>query len=280
MSMINLIPMAGLGTRFSDVGYKLSKPLIPVSGMPMILKVIRDLPKADKWIFVIRKEHTDFGVPELIKQEVPDAIFITVDKTTEGQACTCMLAEEYLDPEDELFIASCDSGFLYDKERFDNLKKRTDVDSIIWTFTKRETMRRNPNAFGWYKLEQDNETIEDISVKVPVSDSPYFDHAVVASFYFKKAKDFIDATRLMFQENYRINNEFYVDAIPKFLKKINKRSIIFDVDLYVGLGKPDELHDYEKMEFIVKYNILPKDITEEEKRLLPLWEKYFNKQNA
>jgi len=276
--MINLIPMAGLGTRFSDAGYKLSKPLIPVSGIPMIIKVIRDLPPADKWIFVIRKEHIDYGVDKLIKQEISNAIFL-VDENPIGQATSCMVAKDYLNTEEELFIAACDNGFLYNKEKFEQLKQRPDVDCIIWTFTQRETLKRNPNAWGWYKLEQDHETIEDISIKIPVSEDPYNDHAVVATFYFKKAKDFVDSINLMIQEDYKINNEFYVDAVPRFLKKSNKKSIIFDVDLYVGWGKPDDLHDYEKIEFIVKSGIY-ENISEEEKKLLPLWRKYFNIENG
>jgi NDP-sugar pyrophosphorylase family protein len=277
--MINLIPMAGLGTRFSQEGYKLSKPLISVSGVPMIVKVIRDLPKAEKWIFVMRKEHIEYGVDKLIKKEIPHAIIIVVEKTTEGQACTCKLAEPYIEPDEELLIASCDVGFLYDKEKFEDLRKRYDVDSAVWTFTQRENLKRNPNAWGWYKLEEDNETIKEVSVKIPVSVTPFYDHAVVATFYFKKAKDFIDSSNLMIKENHRINNEFYVDAIPKFMQKLNKKSVIFDVDLFVCWGKPDDLHDYERMEFIIRYNIFPSDISEEEKRLLHLWKRYFEKTN-
>ena len=259
--MINLIPMAGLGTRFSDNGYTLSKPLIPVSGIPMILKVIRDLPKAEKWIFVIREEHLDYGVDKLIKKEIPDAIFL-IDPNPIGQATSCMIAKDYLDTDEELFIAACDNGFLYNQEKFNQLRQRPDTDCIIWTFTQRETLNRNPAAWGWYKLEQDNETIQDISVKIPVSENPFNDHAVVATFYFKKARDFKTAINLMVEQNYRINNEFYVDAVPKFFKQMNKKSIIFDVDLYVGWGKPEDLHEYEKIEFISKYGIEPKDITE------------------
>ncbi len=57
--MANIIPMAGLGSRFSKEGYILPKPLIPVSGKPMILKVIESLPISEKNIFIVRKEHID-----------------------------------------------------------------------------------------------------------------------------------------------------------------------------------------------------------------------------
>jgi len=274
--MINLIPMAGLGTRFTNKGYKLSKPLISVSCMPMIIKVIRDLPPADKWIFVMRQEHIDYGVDKLIKKELPDAVLL-IDPNPLGQATSCMVAKDYLNNNEELLVAACDGGLLYNKEKFEELKKRPDADCIIWTLTQREILRKNPTAWGWYKLDSDNETIKDISIKVPVSDDPYYDHSNTATFYFKKAQDFVDSINLMIKEDYKIDNEFYVDAVPKFLQKLNKKTIIFDIDLYVGWGKPEDLHDYERIEFIVKYNIIPSDITEEEKRLLPLWKKYFEK---
>ena len=80
----------------------------------------------------------------------------------------------------------------------------------------------------------------------------------------------------MVNADYRINNEFYIDAVPKFLQKLGKKSIIFDVDLYVGWGTPDALHDYERMEFMIKNKTKLHDMTEEEQRLLPLWSAYFN----
>ncbi len=265
--------MAGLGKRFSEAGYKLPKPLINVSGVPMIVKVIRDLPPARKWIFVIRREHLDYGVDVIIKKEIPDAIFL-VDENPIGQASSCLVARDYLETDEELFIASCDNGFLYDSMKFENLKNREDVDFIAWTFTQRKTLERNPCSWGWYNVGEGGE-IEDISVKVPISDNPFYDHAVVASFYFKRARDFVKSVEMMIEQDYKVNNEFYVDAVPKFLKQMGKKCVIFDVDLYVGWGKPDDLHDYERVEFVVKNNLVLGDL--EEKNLLELWKKYFEK---
>jgi len=275
-NMANLIPMAGIGKRFSKEGYKLPKPLISVSGMPMVVKAIKDMPPSDKWIFVVRKEHIDgYQVDQVIRSEIPEAIIIPVEKTTEGQACTCMLAESYLNPDEPLFIASCDNGFLFNEKEYELLKK--DADCVVWTFTQRETLRRNPTAWGWCKLADDGKTIVDMSIKVPISKNPYNDHAVVASFYFKKAKDFFNAVDLMIKEKYRIKNEFYVDAVPIFLKKMNKKSVIFDVDLYVGWGTPSDLHDYQFLEFVCKYENSKKSLNPEDVELLHLWAEYFKK---
>ncbi|MBN2368841.1 NTP transferase domain-containing protein [Candidatus Woesearchaeota archaeon] len=248
--MANIIPMAGLGSRFSKEGYLLPKPLLPVSGKPMIIKVIESLPDSDKWIFIVRKEHIDeYKIDRLLKSKIPGAIVVPVEKTTEGQASTCMLAMSHLDPEEPMFIAACDNSFLYDKEKYTALVNDEQIDAILWTFTKNKLLEEKPESWGWVKLEEDNKTIKDMSVKVPVSDTPFNDHAVVATFYFRKAKEFKEAYDLMVKENYRINNEFYVDSMPLFYKKLSRKSVIFDVDIYVGWGKPCDLYDYQEKEY-------------------------------
>lgn len=246
--MINIIPMAGLGSRFANEGYTLPKPLIPVSGKPMIERVIERLPRADKWIFVVRPEHIErFSIDHILKEAVPGAIVVT-DPDPKGQAATCMFALDQIADDEEIFIAPCDSSQLYDQGRFDTLRGREDVDSIVWSFTDDQLLVNKPTAWGWLKVEEDGETIADVSVKVPVSDDPRHDHAVTANFYFKRAKDFKDAYARMTEAEHKINGEYYVDAMPIFMRELGKKSVIFDVDLYVSWGKPEDLYLYQLRE--------------------------------
>ena len=58
--MINIvIPMAGLGSRFSKAGYQLPKPLLPVFDRPMIEVVIENLRprQSHRFIFICQREH-------------------------------------------------------------------------------------------------------------------------------------------------------------------------------------------------------------------------------
>ena len=50
-----LIPMAGAGSRFSEAGYDLPKPLIDVNGIPMIQAVVDNLGFKGTYIFVVQK---------------------------------------------------------------------------------------------------------------------------------------------------------------------------------------------------------------------------------
>jgi dTDP-glucose pyrophosphorylase len=275
---INLIPMGGIGSRFSIEGYLLPKALIPVSGVPMIIKAIRDMPTADKWIFIVKQEHIDkYKIDEIIKSEIPESNIIGIEKTTEGQACTCLLAEKYFKPDDSLFIAACDVGYLYDEERYNKLINNSDIDGIFWTFTQRQNLKQNPTAWGWCYVDSDKITVKDISVKVPITDDPYRDHAIVSAFFFKRSKDFVDATKLMIKNNCRINNEFYIDSLPRFMKRLGKRTVIFDVELFLCWGDPKSLYEYQYWEYFCKYHIKPKNMVPENEKIFPLWKQYFEK---
>ena len=43
-NQVNLIPMAGLGSRFKDYGYRISKPMIQVKNKPMVVTACQSFP--------------------------------------------------------------------------------------------------------------------------------------------------------------------------------------------------------------------------------------------
>lgn len=246
---INLIPMAGAGARFANEGYRLPKPLIPVSGKPMILQAAHSLPEADKWIFVCRKEHLEQS-PQLrdtLTENFPDPTIIDIDYLTEGQASTCLLAEKYIDPEGTLMIGACDNGMLWNREKFQELVDDTSVDALIFTFRNNVTVQRNPKAYGWVKVDDANNVL-GMSVKIPISENPINDHAVVGSFWFRRGKDFISKTNQMIAKNRRINGEFYVDKLFDELIEDGMKVKVFEIDQYICWGTPNDLRTYEYWE--------------------------------
>ena len=270
--MANLISMAGRGTRFSSQGYMLPKPLIHVDGEPMIYRVIDSLPKSDKWVFVVRQEHIDdYKIDEVIKKKIPNAI-IDVDVDLIGGA-SIFCVEKYFDSDEEVFIAGCDNGYVFDEEKYEQLKQDTSNDCILWTFTKDKRLTDNPKAWGYTVLAEDGKTIKDMSVKIPVTDNPFNDHAVTATFYLKSAKLLYEAIRLMVEKEIKTNNEFYLDNLPVVLNMLSKKSVIFDVNLYVGWGTPAELHYFEKLVHFYGFKCSDKlELDSEEKCY---WDKYF-----
>ena len=102
---VNLVPMAGAGQRFVDAGYSVPKPLVPIDGLPMIVRAAKSLPSADRRIFVCRKDHlVEVGVDDVLARYFEGPEFVVAESLTEGQACTCLLARDLLDQDARLTI--------------------------------------------------------------------------------------------------------------------------------------------------------------------------------
>ncbi|MEK3717810.1 NTP transferase domain-containing protein [Paenibacillus sp. FSL R7-0333] len=274
-----LMPLAGLGSRFSKEGYSDPKPLIGVSGKPMIIQATESLPKTEKQVFLCQKAHLDsYPLEKEIKKVYPESTIVVLDSFTEGQACTCEIGLEYINPDDSLLIGACDNGMLWDIVKYQNLINDPDVDVIVFSFKNHVSSERYPQMYGWIDIEEDN-TIKRISVKQQISEDPFNDHAVVGSFYFKTAKIFEESLKKLYSKNIRINNEFYVDSLINESIGLGYVAKVFELEQYVGWGTPNDLHSYEYWQsFFHKWTWHPysldQDVTLEKEKLLELKEKY------
>ena len=244
MRRVNLIPMAGEGQRFIDAGYITPKPLIDINGLPMVIRAAKSLPEADQWIFICRKKHIqEASIDKILADHFPGALVLTVDHLTEGQASTCLLARDYLMPDDRLMIGACDNGMTYDKQEFDQLIKK--YDAIIWTFRNNLAVVQNPKLYSWVLVDESYEVI-GVSCKEQISDDPLNDHAVVGSFSFKKAGYFLEFADEVIRKNIRINNEFYVDLVLDEIISSGYSVSPFEVNDYTCWGTPNDLEKYLK----------------------------------
>jgi dTDP-glucose pyrophosphorylase len=239
---ITLIPLAGRGSRFTKVGYKDPKPLIDVSGKPMIIQAANSLPNSQNHIFVTLQEHLDnYPLEDTLKDEYPYSTIIPIDEVTDGQAITCNLGLKDIDENASLLIAATDNGMIYNKEKYQKLINDESVDAIIFTFKNHVSSKNNPQMYGW--VETDNkENATGVSVKIPISDDPYSDHAIVGTFWFKKALYFNQALKNLLTKDIKVNGEYYVDSLMGELIELGLNVKVLEVEDYVCWGTPD---DYE-----------------------------------
>ena len=242
MRKVNLIPMAGEGQRFLDAGYIMPKPLIDVNGLPMIIRAAKSLPKADQWIFLCKQDHIkNYNMDKILLKFFPKSIIIHVETSTDGQASTCLLAKDYILPNDILTIGACDNGMYYDENKFNF--ELSNCDALIWTFKNNPTVLKNPEMYGWVSVGKSN-SVTKVSCKSPISDNPISDHAVVGTFTFKKADYFFKSAKSMIEKNRRIKNEFYLDIVLDecVLKGLKVSS--YEVEKYFCWGTPFDLEKY------------------------------------
>ncbi len=246
-----IIPMAGAGKRFTDAGYAVSKPALPTIDrrtgrlLPMVVCAVLDLPGVESGganvTLMERSFHKSDGTEDAIKRVFPKASFISVENLTEGQACTCLLAKKKIDTPDELLIAGCDNGMVYDPRGFERSKR--EADCLVFTYRHNEAVLANPSAYGWMKVDGEN-NITGVSVKKAISDTPLEDHAVVATFWFREGSLFVRAAEKMIEKNDRVNGEFYVDEAIKYVIEAGCRAKVFEIDRYICWGTPKDYEDY------------------------------------
>jgi len=242
---ITVIPMAGRGSRFTAEGYRTPKPLIEIGGNPMILQAAGCLPASEKTVFICLGEHLDgYPLASAITKAYPNAKIVRIDSVTEGQACTCEIGLKDEDLESPLLIGACDNGMLWDVRKYRSLMEDPRVDAVAWSFRHHPSSRRNPQMYGWIKVDGGG-TVLGVSVKKPISDDPFNDHAIVGTFYFRKAGYFLDALRGMYRKNVRVNNEFYVDSCIDEMAGNGLNVKVFEIDDYICWGTPDDLRTFE-----------------------------------
>ena len=230
-----LIPMAGEGSRFAKEGYTFPKPLIDVSGKPMIQKVVENLDFDCEYIFLVRKAHVEKydGMLDTLQRITNEKCkYVVVDGLTEGAACTALLAEEHIDCDEDLLIANSDQWIDYQAENFKSLKNLTNTDAIVFTFNavhpKWSFVKTNSRGY-----------ITEVAEKKPISNI-----ATCGIYWYRRGSDFVKYAKQMIEKDIRVNNEFYIAPVYNELIEDGKSLIPFYVHNMWGLGTPEDLKYY------------------------------------
>jgi NDP-sugar pyrophosphorylase family protein len=241
--MINIvIPMAGEGSRFVKNGYKTPKPFIEIKGKPLIELVLENLDMADARFFLLaRSEHLNSqkDTVERIKSKF-NVTFITVDKLTEGAACTVLHVHRLINNDTPLLLANCDQYVDCNiKDYVDDCEKRG-LDGSILTFVDDE---RDPK-WSFAKLDS-GQLVTEVKEKVAISE-----HATVGLYYFSEGRSFVSAAIDMIVANERVNGEFYTCPVYNYCIAAKQRIGIYNIphSSMHGLGTPTDLNHFIEYE--------------------------------
>ncbi|NBV45214.1 MAG: hypothetical protein EBR86_06120 [Planctomycetia bacterium] len=243
-----IMPMAGLGQRFVNEGYTLTKPLIPVSGQPMVAQAIADLPPPERHVFVLRADMPGCaGIATELQRRYPGALIKTIDHVTDGQACTTLVgldavADDGAPVAEPIIVAACDNGALYDARALDELAVADDYDVIVFGARGYPNALRLPRMYGW--IDARGGDVRAISVKEPL-EHPESDPVVLGTFVFRTADILRRVVRRLVERDGRVNGEFYLDSCVNDAIAMGLRCRLFEVDSYVCWGTPDDLRTFE-----------------------------------
>lgn len=234
-----LIPMAGLGSRFTSENYVFPKPLIEtINGKPMIQLIIENLNINANFIYIVRKEHYDkYSLKYLLNLITPNCKIVQVDKLTEGAACTTLLAKEHINNNNPLIIANSDQYLEWDANKFYYSIMSDKPDGCIVTFESCHP------KWSFAKINEQGFVIE-VAEKLPISNI-----ATTGIYHWGKGSDYVKYAEQMINKNIRVNNEFYVCPVYNEAIADGKKIKTHNVDKMWGIGTPIDLQ-----EFLTKHN--------------------------
>lgn len=226
-----VIPMAGDGSRFSQAGYSLPKPLIEINDEPMIKVVVDNINIDANYIFIVQKKHYEkYNLKYLLNLISPNCKIIQVEELTQGAACTVLLSKEFINNDQPLIIANSDQYISWDSYNFMYNIENSDLDGSILTFNS------NHPKWSYVKLNEKNH-VSQVAEKLPISNI-----ATVGLYYWKKGEDFVKYAEQMINKNIRVNNEFYVCPVYNEAIQDNKLFGTYQVSEMWGLGTPEDLN--------------------------------------
>ena len=245
-----VIPMAGIGSRFKEYGFKTNKYLLPIDLELhyMIEKAIisLDIKVPCMYFFIINEEMgTDEGLRNILKdicEKNGYKYFIgSVSRLTEGPASTVYTIIENLNMDYPLLVSNSDQVLDWNCAKF--LEKSSKYDGCVLTYKPAYPLTYGAkDKHSFIHLNAVGE-IDECREKIVLSE-----HALVGVHYFGVARIFKDAYEYMVQQNIRApNGEFYLSLCYQAMIE-NGRSVGYcELDAnehFYPVGEPADYFNY------------------------------------
>jgi len=232
-----VMPMAGRGSRFAQIGIATPKPLIPVRGKPMYAWATEGLPldRARRLIFICLDEHLhDLELERDIRTRYAayDPVIVSLDHVTEGQACTVLAARQWIDNDEPLLIFNADTYYPTTLGSRLNDTLAT-ADGVLDVFAA-------PGEKWSFARTDDQMRVAETAEKRRISD-----WASTGLYYFRRGGDYVRHAQAMIDANDRSGNEFYVAPVYNRLIAAGADVRANPIDQVWVLGTPEDLAQFE-----------------------------------
>lgn len=232
-----IITMAGEGSRFKKVGYKVPKHEIEVKGKSLFEWSMLSLKNFfdENFIFIVRENNYDKEKLECLcnKLGIKNFKLKEIKELTDGQASTAYLCNEYILEDEDVLIYNIDTYISGDEIKKEELKK---YDGYIPVF------KSEGDKWSFIKLD-DNGKVIDVVEKIRVSDL-----GSIGLYYFKTWRDYKEIYLKYKEEIKRKYKEVYIAPMYHYLLKENKDIgyiILKNENIHV-LGTPEDLELFKK----------------------------------
>lgn len=233
-----VMPMAGLGSRFRELG-DTPKPFLPVEGVPMYRQALRSLPRATQETVIVGLEAFRAYLPKDASER-----WVLLKTTPPGQALSTQEGFKQISGPGDLVVSSCDHAVVMDAAKWERFRQAPDCDAAIFTVRGFPGCHDRPQAFAYVDEESGTgefPRVRAVSVKKPLSATPSKDALLVGTFWFRSADVARRAVESLVKADVRVNGELYLDSVFELMLKEGLKVRSFPLEGYVNWGDPDSL---------------------------------------
>lgn len=245
-----IIPLCGIGKRFTDAGYNEPKPLIKIFNKRMIECVIDclKLNNEDKLFIIYHTTLDDYNFNNILKDKYKNIIFIPITTRTKGAAETILFGLDYIinnkiNISNECLLLDCDT--IYNTDIIKKIKKQN-RNSVIYF----EDLDSNP-IYSY--IQMDNTTkIIDIIEKEQISKN-----ANTGAYFFKDIFELRNGCKYVISNNITFKDEYYTSCVIKYMinNSIDFYGIKIKKEYYKSLGTPQDLQAYDKNQYAFLFDL-------------------------
>jgi dTDP-glucose pyrophosphorylase len=238
--MLNvLIPLGAQSQFFESSDFPYSKPLVEFLGKPMIQHVIENLATMAsdvRFVFVLREEDCQkFHLDDTIRLLCGKACeIVTIQRDTQGAACSALLALEHIAGDQPLVIANADQVFECDLAGLVARFARDKADAGCLYF---ESVHPR---WSYVRLRGTADIVE-AAEKRPISR-----HAVAGFYYFATGDHFIRAAMASIRRSATTDGKYYIAPVLNELIIEDRRLLAYEVPAgaYHTFYLPKKIEEY------------------------------------
>ncbi len=196
---ILILAAAQVSSETLDGDYPLC--LAELDGRPLIERLIGKCNRIGEAKFIVALREFDirkFHLDNIVTLLAPGSQVVRVMESTQGAACTALLAASHIDKDEELLIINGNELLDEDFSKILSGFREKNLDAGVVTFPSIHP------RYSYVRLNDENMVVE-AAEKRPISR-----HATVGFYWFARGNDFVRAVQNMIRKDARVNDLFYI----------------------------------------------------------------------
>lgn len=236
MTRINILVLAA-GHQSPTAGYPAC--LAEINGTPLLERIVQNASGFGNAHYVYALQDDDvrkFHLDHVVELLTPNSKVVRVPKSTQGSACTALLAAASMSPDDELLIVSANELVDVNLVEIVTGFRGRGLDAGTLSFSSVHP------RYSFVRVDDQGEVIEAAQQK------PISRNATAGVFWFRNTGRFVDAVKQMIRKGAAVNGAYYV--CPAFNEMLLGQARIgitaIDPGLYHPLKTDRELSAFEQ----------------------------------